>query len=66
MCQQVYRMYHFFPEKMGNLGGERGKTWFLNEKENIYYWKIKLGHTEQIWINIIWTDWKRFWGNEIK
>lgn len=69
MCQKVYRMYHFFPEKMESLGGgkkEMGKNLILSEKESIYYWKIKLGHTEQIWGDIIWTAWKRFWGNETK
>lgn len=57
MCQKVYRMYNSFQKKMGKFGvvGERngGKNLILNENVNIYYLKTKLGHTEQIWINVI-------------
>lgn len=47
-------MYHSFPEKDRTIGGgeEMRGTLILNKKENIYYLKTKLSHTEQIWINI--------------
>lgn len=47
-------MYHSFPEKDGTVWGkdEMRGTLILNEKENIYYLKTKLSHSEQIWINI--------------
>lgn len=42
-----------FQKKMGQFGGkeEMRGTLILNEKENIYYLKNKLSHSEQIWIN---------------
>lgn len=47
-------MYHYFPENDRTVWGkeEMRGTLILNEKENIYYLKTKLSHSEQIWINI--------------